>query len=168
MKQIVTALFENVQKNLVENAANGKSLADIVVLLQTDLKELGREMIKGIIEQFDELVLQDKTRIKNWEIVRRNQLKTIDTTIGDIEFNRTYFKHKNTGEYAFLTDLHFGITPHQRLSEDKQVEILEKSIDLSYAKSAPDLSRQTTKNLVHNLDKTILKQHKNKEKKKIK
>jgi len=160
MEVIVTQIMEDVTKNLITKASEGKNMAELEKILEVDLKKLGRILLSEIVQEVDCILQCDPIRKKTWQIERKNQRKTIATKFGDVTFERTYFKNKISGEYAYLADVHFGLTSHQRLSENVQTEILENVVDLSYEKSckrACGMSRQTAKNLVHNTNNKLLK-----------
>jgi len=142
----------------VENfISEGKDIADLVLGLEKDLFELGRNILTEVLEDIDESLRKSGSRKKNWEIVRKDKT-TILTSFGDITYNRTYFKPKKRGKRQYLVDKIVGIDPHDRISADVLINTLDEAVDSSYKKAGKrasyttEISKQTVMNKVHNIE----------------
>ncbi len=51
---------------------------------------------------------------KDWSVERKDDAITVITLFGEMHYQRTYYKNKKTGEYAYLVDKLAGIKPHAR------------------------------------------------------
>ena len=136
---------------------DGEDLADLVLGLKEDLFELGRNILVEVLEEMDEHLRNSGLRKNNWEIVRRDG-RSILTTFGTIRYNRTYFKPKSGGKRKYLVDEFVGIKPHDRVSADVVINVVDEAIDSSYRKGGEvagyldEISKQAVMNKIHTLD----------------
>jgi len=79
--------------NITELAARIKELTD----------KLGREAIEAIIEEVDRIIKEGKRRKEKW-VVERKDKKRLTTILGDIEYERTYYKSREDGRYTYLAN----------------------------------------------------------------
>lgn len=103
--------------------------------MQKPLQELQCILISEIIEDLDEQVRKSRERKEKWSIIRNDDINKFMATCGEIEYKRTYFKSKDTGERAYLTNRIVGIKPHMRISNDIVINAIENAIDTSYRNS---------------------------------
>lgn len=121
----------------------------------TLVREMGRDMMVEMIGSLEESLLNSEDRKREWVVQSRNREKTISTLLGDICYQRTYYKNRETGVFRHLTDDLLGIEPHTRIDTGLQADMLTKAKEMSYEKvvgSYDDInvsSRSTVKNLVH-------------------
>ncbi len=52
-----------------------------------------------------------------------------------MRYERTYYRHKQKKEFAYLSDLVFGIEPNTKVEPMIKIRAIEKAIDVSYEKS---------------------------------
>ncbi len=102
--------------------------------------------------------LRDSGHRKNeWKIVRKDETGIL-TTFGTIRYNRTYFKPKNGGKRGYLVDELVGLKPHDRVSGDVVINVVDETIDSTYRKGGEaagyldEISKQAVMNKIHNLD----------------
>lgn len=165
--------IEKVIKNFMMDES--KNIGDLVIELKKPLQELQREIIKETIENIDEIYRRDEDRKKNYFIERNKDENSILTTCGDVRYQRTYFKSKETGECEYLADKAVGITKHMRKSEDLSIKVIENAVDMSYrlsgekATATDDIvSKQAVMKEIHELKiPNIIPKLKEKMKKKI-
>lgn len=119
------------------------------------VREMGREMIEEMIRTAEESLLNSKERSMEWVVQSRNREKTVSTLLGDICYQRTYYKNRESGAFRHLTDDLLGLEPHARMDTGLQSDMLTKAKEISYeqvVQSYDDISirsRSTVKNLVH-------------------
>lgn len=153
---IITQILDLLSKeNIVLN--RNKDLFSLVTQIRSLTDELARTIIRTILQVLDHSLIESPARKRDWIIQRRNQAKTVATTLGPITYERTYFKNRHTGEYAYLLDEQIGVTPHQRASLDLQHSILKAAHQQSYQKTVDQheysgiTSKTTVMNYVHKL-----------------
>jgi hypothetical protein len=112
--------------------------------LKEHLDALGCELLKEILEALDQKLYHSKTRKNNWKVERRNDQKTILTPFGQLEYQRTYYKHKSSKQYSYLVDEKVGITPHMRVGLNLKAELAEASANGSYARATEQISRHNS------------------------
>lgn len=146
------AVFEKIFKEFLtdESITFGGLIKDIKS--QTDA--LARRIIVEVLEQMDEAIKEGSHRKSNYHIIRRDE-KTLLTTIGEITFNRTYYKNKKTGERVYLLDKAIGLSSNARKTEDVVERILEHASENSYRISGEDatftddvVTKQTVMNVM--------------------
>src|SRR5690606_18660927 len=98
------------------------------------------------LETLEEKIHESEERKRDWKVVRRRDQKAILTIFGQLSYERSYYQHKESKQYAYLVDEQIGITPHARVGP------LEASSKMSYEEATvqessynPELkvSRQT-------------------------
>jgi hypothetical protein len=125
--------IEKIIKTFIEQ--ENHDIADLVIGLQKPLQELQCMLISETIEDLDEQLRKSSERKENWSITRSCDCNRFMATCGEIKYERTYFKSKETGERAYLTDRMVGIKPHMRISNDVVINAIENAIDTSYRTS---------------------------------
>lgn len=122
------------------------------------MDEIGFRLVKEALELADELIKNSNERKCKWHIERKLDVKKYLTEMGEVKYARTYYKHKRTGEYCYLSDKILGINPHEKIDNGLKISLIDKASDLSYEKSAKDfangsISKQTVMNSIKELGK---------------
>lgn len=151
--------IKNIQEN-VKNEINNKSdIGKISKIIQSDLNELGRNLIKELLEDIDKELREIEERKNDYQIVHRDSTNSFHTKMGLVEYKRTYFKNKITGEREYLLDNMFGIKEHENIASDVEEVLINEATQTTYRKSGElainteiDLSKQTTMNYVAKYD----------------
>ena len=148
-----------IEKRVKEFIQEQKDLADLVIGLQEELYELGRNIIQEVIVDMDEYLRESESRKQHWEIVRKDPTGIL-TSFGLINYERTYFKPKKHGKRQYLVDRIVGISPHDRVSADVVINALEEASESSYRKGGEkaaymdEVSKQAVMNKVHEIEIT--------------
>ena len=107
------------------------------------------ELLSGCYEQVDRELLADKGRRRTagLSVERRNEKRQVLTRLGQLEYQRTYYRKKD-GSYCHPVDELAGIAPNQKVSGGVSAALVEASRTMSYAKSSKlvtdgQVSRQT-------------------------
>ena len=131
-------------------------VSEFVVGVKDAFLQTALEYIGETFTAVNEVFRNSSKRVEDWEVVdTRDATKT--TSIGDVNYRKTLFKHKKTGERKFLVDIFFGFEPHSRLTEDAIAKMLEEAVQTSYRKAGEEcsilrqVSKQTVKNHIHAL-----------------
>ena len=122
------------------------------VRLKKELDSLGRDLLQLVLETLEEKIHESEERKRDWKVVRRRDQKAILTIFGQLIYERSYYQHKESKQYAYLVDEQIGITPHARVGPNLKAALLEASSKMSYEEATvqessynPELkvSRQT-------------------------
>lgn len=152
IQQIAEEFIKKIEKTFEKGEIN-------INLIENDFlkeaKECAAELTKAYIERLDsELVAMKKER-KQAEIVieRRNDKRCLQTQIGEICFNRTYFYNKKVGEYSYLVDNTIGLEKRSRVSNAMSEILVNTAKEMSYEKTAKligdsKITKQTVMNAI--------------------
>ena len=121
MKNIIA----EIATNYINDILNFFSTDDIPSLakIEQELLPKAKDFICSIsslyYEDVNNNLVEDKVGRKKegYSIERHNDIRKILTTIGELEFKRTYFSYKDGG-HVYLVDIAAGIESHVRLSEE--------------------------------------------------
>lgn len=136
---------------------NPTRFADYVYAITSELHRLGLEMIKESLEEMDRMIQENPVRMRCWTVERHTKKRLI-TSLGEVCFNKTLYRNKNTGCFEYLIDRILDIGPKERITEDALAKLLEEAVQTSYrrggenASLTTNLSKQTVKNKIHNLE----------------
>ena len=143
---IIQQNFGNVlsfeMKNLIYKLfSKNTTFSDLVWDIRNSAFELGRNLVSTIIEIVDE-ALANTPRVLKLYRVKTKRHRVINTQLGVIEFDRTYYINKQTGKYYFLLDALLGIEKYRRIDLRLRVKLCQFADSHSY---------QTACNLCHNV-----------------
>ncbi len=147
----------NLQEVFMEYANDFSKVAELVDGVTKSMIELGTSLIAEEWEFYDNLLRKRKNLRPDWEIIRRDQVTKL-TSLGEVIYNKTYFKNKKTGERCYLLDKLMGFEPGERMTEDAVARMLDEATDSSYRKggihasiSEAVVSKETVMDKVHRL-----------------
>ncbi len=153
MERITTQHHTNLKKVLQGDT----DLSEVVLDLEKTLYEVGRQLLQETVETLDEKIRESPSRKKHWHIEKKGQIKTLYTAMGPVEYRRTYYRHKTTGEYAHLSDEHLGIKPHERMDDSLRSKLLKNATQMSYERAVAQepqsgvTSRMSVMNVIRRL-----------------
>jgi len=148
--------IKKLEKVIEEFIKEPQKMAEFVYGIRDEMILLALEIIKETLEDCNQMIRESGKRRENWDIVRTDK-KKLTTSLGTIEFEKTLFKNKTTGERKYLLDSILGIKSHERLTEDAEAKLLEEAVETSYGNAGKktslmdEVSRQTVKNKLHGL-----------------
>lgn len=116
---------KNLQKIFDRFGQDMSRMAEMVYGVTEQVTKLGLSLIAEEVESYDELLRKRKDVRKGWYIARRDET-TLTTSLGDVVYQKTLFKHKETGAYSYLLDDLMGLESHTRITEDAVARILDK------------------------------------------
>ena len=131
MEIITQGYYENLEKLMSGEAR----VSDLVVNLEAMLRQVGTKLTGEALERLDEAILRSRERKLEWHIERRRDEKNIATVLGEVSYRRTYYRHKQRKEYAYLSDEWAGIAGHARMDESLGVRLAENAVETSYQKA---------------------------------
>lgn len=137
--------------------------AEMVYGVTKEVTKLGLSIIEEELESYDQLLRERQDLRKGWYIERRDETKLL-TSLGEIQYHKTYFHNKETGEYCYLLDQLMGLEKHARISEDAEARVLEEAVESSYRKGGinacigkQEVSKETVMKKLHALEFPKLK-----------
>lgn len=173
IQYFIENITKEIEKDVELMVKDEMSFETLLENIQNHLLKLGTEMVAEILESLDDTIRESETRKKHWNIEQRNQTKTLLDVMGNITYSRTYYYNKKTKENVYLLDQLIGYEPKERMTLRAKSSVIEEAIESSYSKGGKrasltdNVSKQTTKNLIHD---TVVEMpiKEAKEKKKIK
>ena len=133
--------------------------------LETTVKEssekFAAKFLGMVLDEIDDSIYNDKNWRKGKFNVQRKDKRTLITTVGDVEFNATYYKNCKDGGYSYLIEDVIGLDSHERFSLNAETDLVKIALDNSYAKAAESLNTSTkiTKTTVMNKVHQIAKEY---------
>ena len=121
--------------------------------------EFGRKIYQECLKEIEENIRQSEFRKKNYYVAYKADRRTLLTTFGNLEIERTYYKPKNGGKSVYLLDKYVGLAPHDKVSLAVKTKFVEEAVETSYQKGGEKacmtedvVSKQTVKNTIHELE----------------
>ncbi len=116
--------------------------------LKAELDNLGVDILKVVLEAVDLKIKQERSMREGYRVVRSGDCKTLLTPFGELTYSRTYYRHQETREYAYLADQKAGITPHMRVEPTVKAELLEGAAHMSYERATLQQSQHAPEHKV--------------------
>ncbi len=159
MELILQQLMENLKEILEEspNLLGKEGLSGFILQLNKLTNDAMSELVGEVLTQLDAELREDSERRKNYQVKGKYE-KSIETTLGQITYERTYYKHKKTKENKYLLDELINVTPHMKKTKNIEARLMNEAADLSYFKSgkkvseASDFSSTTVMNTIRSLE----------------
>ena len=157
IQQFEEKSIPKINKTIDRYIGSPDDVASFVKGISEEVIGLGLSIMAEVFESYDEIIRANLKRRNRYEIVRRDK-KELITSLGMVQFSKTLFRDKETGESRYLLDEFLHFDDHERLTEDAEAMILQEAVQTSYRKageaaSMTDMvSRQSVKNRIHRLD----------------
>ncbi|NLK22141.1 MAG: hypothetical protein GX308_08750 [Epulopiscium sp.] len=155
--QIIEKIISGSNENLESLFKKDKDISTYILNTKGMLNGIGTDLVKMALEMADEIVKESSSRKENWNVQRKADEKVLLTLFGEVNYKRTYYKHKHNKEYSYLSDEILCLSPHERMDASLEAELITKTTDLSYEKSGKRsatnlrISKQTVMNSIRNL-----------------
>jgi len=133
--------FLQTAEMIVDEIEHGVNYPSFQLKLQDILNELGRNVCREVLEAADRYVREHKEEREGWVVVRRDTKKVL-SPFGEVSYERTYYRHKETGEYRYLADEMAGYGPHTRVDIALKANLVDAASELSYRKSGREPEKQ--------------------------
>ena len=148
-------ITEKLEKTFLSYSSDMTKFAELVHGVTDCMIEFGLRLLAEELESYDTFLCEKKYLRPDWYIVRKDET-TLLTSLGTLHYHKTLFQNKKTGEYEYFLDRVMGLEKHARMTEDAEAQILEETVQTSYAKggsavsiSREEVSRETVKNKLH-------------------
>lgn len=150
---IIRSFEESIEKMLVEK----KALSEFVLEIKKTLDQAGRILTKEALETMDSLVKSDSRRKQNWYVHEKSAPNSLAILFGEVNYQRTYYKHKTEKEYRYLSDELVGIKPYDKMDVSLKAKLIEETTETPYARSGKkaaeelEFSSQSVMNAIREL-----------------
>lgn len=158
IQQFIDSGIGKLEKNLIKFAEDPTKVAELVYDVTESITDLGLKILAEELEFHDNTLRESGVRKKDWYIVRKDETSLL-TSLGTVTYHKTLFKHKKTGQRAYLLDRMMDLEKYARITEDAEAKILEEAVESSYRKggenasvSAESVSKQTVMKKIHLLE----------------
>lgn len=135
--------FKAAVEEAVRQIFEGNGMSAFQQTLRNEMNQICCAIQQQVIEFIDNQLRTDVSLREDWSIERRGRVKTVISPFGEVRYERTYFQHNKTGKHAYLADVLVGYTPHQRLDNLLEADLLQEAVDKSYAKAGKSIEEQT-------------------------
>jgi len=104
--------------------------------------ELLSLIVSAYIEEIDAGIMTDELGRKEAGVVieRRKVPRSVQLRIGEVKYERTYYKIKSSGKYEYLADRAVGIKPYSRIGDELSEALSNAAVEMPYQKSAEYIS----------------------------
>lgn len=157
IQQFLDFGIANIRETVKSFIEQGDDVANLVLGLQKDIFELGRNIVAEVLDGMDEHLRKSGCRKQQWEVIRKDNASVL-TSFGRVDYSRTYFLSKKTGQRKYLVDSIVGINPHDRVTADVVINAIDEAVDSSYRKAGEKasyvekISKQAVMDKIHNLE----------------
>jgi len=168
INEIGEKIIKNLEEKLNRMVANGMNFSEMVMEVQDSMNKLGTSIVEEVVEEYNKAIHESEGRKKVWRVVRCDE-RGIMTSMGEVKINRYYYRHKRTGEYAYLVDEALGLEKNDRVDISLKAELIKQAGERSYEKASKhnrfaQVSKQTVLNCIR--ENGVMKEGEKEEEKK--
>lgn len=116
-----------------------EDLATFEQMISDACNKAAADFIGQSLTELDDY-LMDNIKRKDRFIIQRKRGRNLISTVGDISFDRTYCKDRETGEYRYLLDEIIQQPKHERFSPLAEAKVICDSTVYSYQDAADRLA----------------------------
>ena len=147
VREIYEKIIPELEKHIVEGLLSGSGFSELAVTVHDWVNKLGIRILEEIVADADKTFIDSVERKRDWHIVR-NDTRGVLTDMGEVNISRNYYRHKKTGEYAYLADEVLKLPAYDRIDEGLKVDLILKASGMSYSRAGrsnrhAEVSRQT-------------------------
>lgn len=154
-EEISTGIFEKV---IGEFFRNPTDFASFTMGITEELHKVGRLLIQETLEEMDQMLRKSGKRKQDW-VIEQHPTKQLVTSLGTVEYRKTFFTNKHTGETECLLDRILGLEKHERIAEDAHARMLEEAVQTSYRRGGEEscitqdkVTKQAVMKKIHELE----------------
>lgn len=129
LKERLSYFIHDISDNLIQNILSPNDTKYIKLLsdLEKNIKILILDILKDLISFFNNKFINSKERKELYHINVRNDHRSIVTTIGTLDFYRTYFESKDRKEHFYFIDQLLGIDSYARYDCNTKANVISLS-----------------------------------------
>jgi len=162
--EIAGIITKSFGKNFESLLMERKDISEFIVQIKIALDNVGTILVTEALETLDSMVKEDSRRKQDWYVQEKSAPNTLATIFGEVHYHRTYYKHKHTKEYRYLSDELVGIDSYDKMDVSLKAKLVEEAIDTPYARSGRkaadslEISRQSVMNAIRELGPVVGKE----------
>ncbi len=147
VREIYEKIIPELEKHIAEELLNGSGFSELAYTVHDWVNKLGVRILEEIVADADKTFIGSAERKRHWHIVRKDT-RGVLTDMGEVNISRNYYRHKKTGEYAYLADEVLKLPAYDRIDEGLKVDLILKASGMSYSRAGrynrhAEVSRQT-------------------------
>jgi hypothetical protein len=127
-KNFITKITEAIRFD-----ANG--IKGITETVEPIVHETALSVIRVLLDELDDQISKESKRSNEWTVVRKGDVKRVETIFGPLAYQRRYYRHKATGRMAHLLDGWLQIDAWQKVGDDVRERLVNEAVEVSYQKS---------------------------------
>ena len=143
IKVLINPILYNTIDFIVENILTNNDenrYYNFISGIQDSLRNLIKSVLVTTIEEIDKSFKVSAERCSRYYINKSNVKRTLTTIVGDVTFNRTYYKNKFNESYIFYIDDYLGLPKSDHYDPIVKAIAIDKAIHTSQAQAARDTS----------------------------
>ena len=162
MENIIAQLLVEMQAEILRKIKEGGlyNIGETAEILFATLCKYACELLQAILEETDAQIARARAerKVSGLKVKQRNVRRVLTTSIGAIEYHRTYYETPD-GERIYLLDHLIGVESYERVSKSLCAKLVNLAAEMSCDKAvehgkAP-VSRQTVNNKIHGLREVV-------------
>lgn len=145
LKEKLSSFISDISDTLIQNILSPSDIKYIKILsdLESNVKELILKTLVELIQFFDDKFTNSKYRKDFYHINIRKDHRSIMTSIGLLEFYRTYFESKDRKQHFYFIDHLLGIDKYARYDCNSKANAISLAVKTNQ-KLAGELVLQNT------------------------
>ena len=139
---------------------NPKDFYSLEKSVKSTTESFSAAFLGNVLTSINKQIYDDGWRQGKYK-VQRTDSRTLISSVGDVNFESTYYRRYSDGTYHYLIEEILGLDPHERFTEEAEVVILTEALKTSYAEAArtlpskQEISKTTVMNKVHGIAEDI-------------
>ena len=139
---------------------NPKDFYSLEKSVKSTTESFSASFLGNVLTSINKQIYDDGWRQGKYK-VQRTDSRTLISSVGDVNFESTYYRRYSDGTYHYLIEEILGLDPHERFTEEAEVVILTEALKTSYAEAArtlpskQEISKTTVMNKVHGIAEDI-------------
>ena len=152
LKELVNGLIE-AEKDFYQNPID---LHELETATKATTDAIAAKFISSILSNMNEQIYKNSIRKEHYT-VQRTDSRTLISSVGDLTFDCTLYKRKNSEGYVYLLEEMLKLGKHERFTEKAEEMILTEALKTSYAEAArvlpskQKITKTTVMNKVHHI-----------------
>lgn len=162
METIIQETALNLVNKILHRANEGEftDLDRFAASILEDCKEASVKIVEAMVADLNRKIRQstDWRAQQHLSMKERERPRRLLTSLGEIEYQRDYYKDTVTGKYVYPVDVCLNVSKYERVGAEVCAQLVRRATEMSYAKSADVVTgNQVSKQTVYNQVKRIPK-----------
>ena len=157
IQEIAAIISDKLEDEIKKLLTEERDISEFIHATKEMLDEIGTKLVAEALETVNQAIKQNQSRKRNWKVKSKADHKNLATIFGEVNYKRTYYENKRTGEYRYLSDEAVGIKAHEKADTSLKARLIEEAIHIPYRRSGEEaaeavkLTGQTVMNSIREL-----------------